>query len=74
MFSRIKHFSGRLAAGTTALVASGAALATEPPAGIDVTEAVGVIDGGMTAVTALGGAALVIVAATVIYKLVRRAA
>ncbi len=60
----------RLSAGTAALVASGAALATEPTA---VDNAVSAIDGGAASVAAIGGAALVVLAGAVVFKLIRRA-
>lgn len=60
----------RLSAGTAALVASGAALATEPTA---IDSAVSAIDGGVASVAAIGGAALVVLAGAVVFKLIRRA-
>lgn len=68
----IRKNLARLGTAVTALTASGFALATEP-AGVDVTEAVAAIDGGVSAVTAIGGAALVVLAGAVVFKLVRRA-
>ena len=74
MLKMTRKFAAKLSAGSLALVAAGSALATEPAAPtIDVTDAVATIDGGMSAVTALGGAGLVIVCAIAIYRMVRRA-
>ena len=68
----MKNLVSRSAVLGLSLVASGVALATEPTA-IDVSDAVATIEGGMNAVQAIGAAALVIVAAIAIFKMVRRA-
>lgn len=69
MFARTK----KALVGGAALVVSGASFATEPTPAIDVTEAVSTINSGMDAVTAIGAAGLVIVAAIAIYRMIRRA-
>ena len=58
----------RYGAGVALAVASTASMAA-----IDTTLAVAEIDGGVSAVQAIGGSALVVLAAAAVFKYVRRA-
>ena len=71
MFQKItkKHFVK--AASATAVLVSGSAMATEPAA-VDVSGLTSTITGSLTPIGAVGLAVLGVLAAIMVYKLIRR--
>lgn len=68
-----RKFGSKLAVGSTALVASGAALAGGGPTPVDVSDVVDAIEAAATPIASIGAAVLIVFVGIKVYKWVRRA-